>query len=148
MLGSADEFVRSYHYGVDYFSEISDRLGIARPTDYIIGSPLQAYAGAGTTTITRGLINARPKGNEFWDSLHVDPPVRWCASIYCFPPEGTLIDAREHPGHPLVKRTGAGRFGVTQLKWVSLAFTLSPINTAIRGYARVMSDAQDIRRAA
>lgn len=136
LLGSAKSFIRSGHLDIDHLSEIGERLGIARPTDYIVGQPVEVKdLGAGRTAVV-GHLNNSAKANELWDSLHLDPPIRWQASIYGFPPADAVVDAR-------VAKTsevkGATRFLVKALDWRSLAFTRNPVNTSIKGAARIVT---------
>jgi hypothetical protein len=148
LLNSADEFVRSGVLDLDHISEIGERLGIARPLDYIIGTPLAAYAGDDKRTNVTGLIlQGRAKADEFWDSL--TDGVRWAASIYGFPHHDGLIRVADDPDHELVKRTGARRFVVTGIYWRSLAITRNPICYSVNR-ARVLTyaDAAGLRRAA
>lgn len=136
LLGSAKSFIRSGHLDIDHLSEIGDRLGIQRPSDYIVGVPTEVKdLGDGRTGVV-GQLNNSVKAAEIWDSLHLDPPVRWQASIYGFPHQDAVVDARvTKAGNSM----GATRFLVKALDWRSLAFTRNPINTSIKGSARVVT---------
>jgi hypothetical protein len=41
LLDDAASFVSTGHLDIDHYSEIGERLGIANPTDYIIGVPVE-----------------------------------------------------------------------------------------------------------
>jgi hypothetical protein len=91
--------------------------------------------GGGRTGVVGELHKAgRAKADELWESLQADPPVRWQASIYGFPKAGQVIDCRVTKGGP-----PDTRFIVNGLDWRSLAFTRNPVNTAIKGYAHVVT---------
>ena len=138
LLGSADSFVKSGHLDIDHLSEIGERLGISRPSDYIVGVPTEVVDIGGGRTGVKGELHkaGRPKADELWDSLKADPPVRWQASIYGFPVPGQVVDARVAKSQDLM---GATRFLVKALDWRSLAFTRNPVNTAIKGSARIVT---------
>lgn len=138
LLGSADSFVKSGHLDIDHLSEIGERIGIARPSDYIVGVPTEVIDLGGGRTGVKGELHksGRPKADELWDSLKADPPIRWQASIYGFPVPGQVVDARVAKSQDLM---GATRFLVKSLDWRSLAFTRNPINTAIKGSARIVT---------
>lgn len=136
LLESAESFVKTGHLDIDHLSEIGDRLGIARPSDYIVGIPVEVKdLGGGRTGVVGELHKAgRAKADELWESLKADPPVRWQASIYGFPKAGQVVDCRVTKGGP-----EDTRFIVNGLDWRSLAFTRNPINTAIKGAARIVT---------
>jgi hypothetical protein len=138
LLDSADRFVKTGHLDIDHISEIGDRLGIPNPTDFIVGVPTEVKdLGDGRTGVVGELHKkGRAKADELWDSLKAEPPVRWQASIYGFPVPGAVVDARVAKAEDLM---GATRFLVKSLEWRSLAFTRNPVNTAIKGAARVVT---------
>lgn len=139
LLDSAESFVKSGHLDIDHLSEIGERMGLARPSDYIVGVPTEVKdLGDGRTGVIGQLHKAgRTKADEVWDSLKADPPVRWQASIYGFPVPGEVIDARV--ARASVDLMGATRFLVKSLDWRSLALTRNPINTSIKGSARIVT---------
>ena len=143
LLDSADYFVKSGNLDIDHLSELGERIGIPDPTSYIVGKPLEVKdLGDGRTGVVGQIRQAgdgksdatKNKFDEFWDSLQSDPPVTWQASIYGFPKSDQVIDCRtgtcEH---------GATRFLVKGIEWRSLAFTRNPINTSLKGHARIVS---------
>lgn len=138
LLNSADSFVKSGHLDIDHLSEIGDRLGLQNPTAYIVGNPTEVKdLGDGRTGVVGELHKAgRAKADELWESLKADPPIRWQASIYGFPMPGQLVDCRVTKAE---NTFGATRFLVKGLDWRSLAFTRHPINTAIKGNARIVT---------
>ena len=138
LLNSADSFVKSGHLDIDHLSEIGERLGIQRPTDYIVGVPTEVKdLGGGRTGVIGELHKkGRAKADELWESLKADPPVRWQASIYGFPVPGQVIDARVSKAQDTM---GATRFLVKGIDWRSLAFTRNPINTSIKGAAHIVT---------
>jgi tetratricopeptide (TPR) repeat protein len=138
LLGSSQSFLKSGHLDIDHLSEIGDRLGIANPSSYIVGNPVEVRdLGGGRTGVVGELHKSgRPKADELWESLKADPPVRWRASIYGFPLPGQLIDCRVTKAE---NTCGATRFLVKGLDWRSLAFTRNPINTSIKGSAQVVT---------
>lgn len=145
LLGSAEAFLRSGHLDIDHKSEIGYRMGIANPTSYIVGRPVEVKdVGGGRTSVVGEVMRATDgsfdpttrKYDELWASLQTQPPVAWRASIYGFPIEGQLIDARITK---CAEAPDARRYVVKAIEWKSLAFTLSPINDAIKGVARIVS---------
>jgi hypothetical protein len=101
--------------------------------------------GGGRTSVVGEIRRAKdgvhdPDKNRFdafWDSLNSNPPVAWRSSIYGFPTADGLIDCTNPP--PGTKTYGATRYLVTGINWRSLAFTKSPINDAIKGVARILT---------
>lgn len=138
LLNSANSFLKGGHLDIDHISEIGDRLGIANPTSYIVGNPLEVKnLGGGRTAVIGELDKSgRPKATELWESLKADPPVRWQASIYGFPLPGEIIDCRVQKAE---NTYGATRFLVQGIDWRSLAFTRNPINTALKSTAHIVS---------
>lgn len=137
LLGSANSFVKNGHLDIDHISEIGDRLGIARPSDYIVGIPTEVKdLGNGRTGVIGELRRGCVKAEELWDGITATPPVRWQASIYGFPVPGQVVDARVAKSQDM---QGATRFLVKALDWRSLAFTRHPINTAITGAAHIVT---------
>lgn len=138
LLNSADSFVKSGHLDIDHLSEIGDRLGIQRPSDYIVGVPTKVKdLGGGRTGVVGELHQkGRAKADELWDSLKAMPPVRWQASIYGFPIPGQIVDCRVAKGGDFPEDT---RYIVNGIDWRSLAFTRNPVNTAIKGAAQIVT---------
>src|SRR6185437_3512682 len=136
LLESADSFVKTGHLDIDHLSEIGDRLGIQRPSDFIVGVPIEVKdLGEGRTGVVGELHKpGRTKADELWESLKAEPPVRWQASIYGFPKPGKVIDCRVAKGGD-----ADTRFIVEGIDWRSLAFTRNPVNTAIKGAARIIT---------
>ena len=138
LLDDAHSFISTGHLDIDHYSEIGERLGIANPTDYIVGVPLEVKdLGKGVTAV-RGELHksGRKKADELWSSLTAQPPVRWRASIYGFPKAGMVEDMRVSKSSD---PSGAKRFIVKGLHWRSLAFTRNPVNDAITGSAHVVT---------
>ncbi|MDE2232575.1 MAG: hypothetical protein KGJ90_00385 [Patescibacteria group bacterium] len=143
LLGSSDYFIKNGHLDIDHFSEIGHRIGIANPSAWIIGRPVEVKdLGDGRTGVV-GEIRRSADGkhdpinnkyDEFWDSLTSDPPVKWRASIYGFPTHDGLIDCKSTHCS-----SGATRFIVTKFRWESLAFTRHPVNDSLSGYAKVVT---------
>lgn len=140
LMGSAASFVKTGHIDIDHISELGDRLGIANPTSYIIGRPLEVKdLGGKRTGVVAEIFRAHDgkvdplahRYDSFWESLHTDPPVMWRSSIYGFPLDGQTEDHRD--------RGGNKRFVVKGIDWRSLAMTRNPINTDIRGYAKIVT---------
>ena len=143
LLGSSASFLRSGHFDIDHISEIGERIGVANPASYIVGRPTKVIdLGKGRTGCECEIFKSRdgvhdPKLHKYdmlWDSLNTEPSVRWLASIYGFPMEGMVEDCREK-----VCDKNAGRFLVKGIDWRSVAFTRNPVNTAIEGFAQVVS---------
>lgn len=142
LLDSADEFVKSGHCDIDHLSEIGHRLNIPNPESFIIGRPTEVKnLGAGRTGVVAEIMRSRdghnPQRNRFdafWDTLQLDPPVKWASSIYGFPaPEG-VIDCRSNSCS-----SGASRYHIKSMNWRSLAFTRNPVNDNIKGMAKIVS---------
>lgn len=141
LLDSAASFVRSGHIDIDHISEIGHRIGIRNPTSYIIGRPLEVNdLGSKRTGVVAEIMRSNdgsfdPDTNRFdafWKSLDCDPPVQWSASIYGYPTE---ID--DCTGKSC--ETGATRYVIKAIDWRSLAVTKNPINTSLRGYAKIVT---------
>lgn len=143
LLDSADSFIKTGHFDLDHISELGPRLGIPDSSSYIIGRPTEVKDLGDKRTGVVGEIRrsldgiSNPKANrfdDFWDSLQSDPPVRWQASIYGFPVSGNVEDCRDG-----TCKSGATRYDVKGIEWRSLAFTRNPINTSIKGYAKIIT---------
>jgi len=141
LLKSADSFVATGHLDIDHLSEFGSRLGIADPTTYIVGKPLQVKSMGDRRTYVEGEIRksidgrfdpVRNKYDEFWASLQSDPPVTWFSSIYGWPTD--MDDCTKS-----VCCSGATRYLIKSMDWRSLAFTRSPKNTALRDPTRIVS---------
>lgn len=136
LLNSAASFVKTGHLDRDHLSELGERLGIERPSDYIVGVPLEVRdLGKGETGVLGEMQKGRTQAEEIWSGLIAQPPVRWQASIYGFPLPGSIVDARVAKAGEAM---GATRFCVKAIDWRSLAFTRNPINTEV-GAARVFT---------
>src|SRR5690242_6874067 len=62
LLGGASAFVATGHLDIDHYSEIGERLGIANPTDYIVGVPVEVKdLGKGRTGVLGELHKAGRK---------------------------------------------------------------------------------------
>lgn len=142
LLDSADYFVSKGHFDIDHYSELGARIGIPNPSSYIIGRPTKVVdLGKGRTGVVGEIMKAKDgtvdaaqhKYDEFWESLQSDPPVRWQASIYGFPKADKVEDCRD--GHC----DTAWRFIVKGIEWRSLAFTRNPINTSLKGHAKIVT---------
>lgn len=145
LLEAAPQFVKTGHLDIDHLSEIGDRYGIANPTSYIVGKPIEVKDIGGKRTSVVGQIMrasdgsfdpAKNKYDEFWQSLTSDPPVAWRASIYGFPTSDGLVDCEKARGENCY---GAIRYLVKGISWRSLAFTRNPVNDAITGSARIIT---------
>jgi hypothetical protein len=146
LIDAAPQFIKTGNLDIDHISEIGHRYGIANPSAYIVGRPTEVKdIGGGRTSVVGEIMRSRDgthnpaanKYDEFWDSLMSDPPVNWRASIYGFPsPDGLVDCTKARAGE---KTYGATRFLVKGLSWRSLAFTRNPVNDAITGSARVLT---------
>lgn len=143
LLDSADYFIKSGNIDIDHLSELGHRLGIPDPTSYVIGRPTEVKdLGEGRTGVigeirrsADGKVDtAKNKYDEFWESLQTSPPVTWLASIYGFPKSDQVVDCRTG-----TCADGATRFLVKGIEWRSLAMTRNPINTSLKGHARIVS---------
>lgn len=141
LLDAGREFVLNGHLDIDHLSEMGARMGIADPSSYVVGVPLDVGATDGKHTFVRGEISrshdgrfdpVRNRYDAFWESLQRDPPVRWFSSIYGFPKD--LDDCRGG-----TCANGATRFVVKSIDWRSLAFTRSPKNLALTEPTRIVS---------
>jgi hypothetical protein len=141
LLDAAAAFIKSGHLDIDHISEVGERIGIANPTSYIVGVPIEVKdIGKGRTSVVGELhkpIEGKvSKADELWDSLQMDPPIRWRASIFGYPKAGGLIDCRFEK---CKDAPSAKRYVLKAMDWRSLAFTRNPVNDAIAGEARVVS---------
>jgi len=143
LLDSSKSFVKSGHIDIDHLSELGDRLGIANPMSYIIGRPTEVIdMGKGRTGVRGEIMRAKdgkhdPDKNRFdafWDSMQADPPVAWRASIYGFPLPGAVEDCRKSTCD-----SDATRFLVKGMDWRSLAMTRNPVNTDLKGAAKIIT---------
>jgi hypothetical protein len=143
LLDSADVFVKNGHIDIDHISELGHRLGISNPESYIIGRPTEVKdLGDGRTGVVAEIRRSadgshdpiRNKYDAFWDTMVSEPPVLWRASIYGFPDESGVIDCRESKCD-----SGATRYHITKMQWCSLAMTRNPVNTNIKGFAKIIS---------
>lgn len=143
LLDSAASFAKSGHLDLDHLSEIGERMGIANPMSYIIGRPLEVKdLGKGRTGVVAEIMRSndgsfdagRNKYDAFWQSLQSNPPVVWKSSVYGYPNSDSVTDCREEACDG-----GATRYLVKGLDWRSLAMTRNPINTAIKGVAKIVT---------
>lgn len=143
LMESADSFVKTGHVDLNHYSELGDRLGLADPLSYIVGRPTEVKdLGDKRTGVIVEIRRAADGSHDpiknrfdaFWDSLQTKPPVRWRSSIFGYPTEGGSIDcSKDACGY------GATRFLVKGISWKSLAFTTSPVNTDLKGHAKIVS---------
>lgn len=143
LLDSADAFLRRGHIDIDHLSEIGHRLipPLKDPASYIIGRPTQVKdMGGGRTAVVSEIFRAkdgvsRPEINRFdafWESLQGASPTPWRASIFGYPLQGEVEDCSR-----AVCPAGASRWLVKGIDWRSLAFTRTPVNDAITGFAQI-----------
>lgn len=135
LLDSSDTFLKSGHLDLDHLSEIGHRLGIPDPQRYIVGYPNTVHDIGEHRTAVKGTIFQNKDGtcdptkfvyDQFWTSLHTEPPTKWKASIY-----GIAKELGEKPG---VKR-----HVVKAIEWKSLAFTRRPVNQSLKGEASIVT---------
>jgi hypothetical protein len=145
LLNSAESFLKRGHVDLDHLSEIGASLNppIKDPESYIVGRPVTVKdLGEGRTGVVTEIFRSadgvsRPEINRFdafWESLQKTPPVVWRASIYGFPLAGEVEDCSK-----ATCSTGAARWLVKGLDWRSLAFTRTPVNDNITGYAQIVA---------
>lgn len=142
LLDSSEAFIRSGHIDIDHISEIGGRIGIRNPESYIIGRPTEVKdLGSKRTSVICEIMRAsdgshdpvKNKYDAFWDSLQSEPPVKWSASIYGFPTE--FDDCAEKA----CSVEGATRYVIKAINWRSLAFTRNPVNTSLKGFAKIVT---------
>lgn len=136
LMDSAEHFVKNGHLDINHYSELHARLNLpGSPSDWIIGHPTEVKdIGNGRTSIVGEIRRGAEKAEAFWKSMTSDPPVRWRASIYGFPPADGFTDCRKD-----TCVSGAQRFHITKMRWESTALTCSPINSSLTGFARVIT---------
>lgn len=143
LLGSAESFIGNGHLDIDHLSEFGARMGLADPASYIVGRPLEVKdLGGGRTSVVGEIRQSldgvsdprRNRYDDFWESLHSEPPVEWRSSVYGFPLPGMIEDCSSQMCYG-----GATRYLVKGFDWRSLAFTRNPKNTALQGYARIVT---------
>lgn len=78
LLDDAASFVSTGHLDIDHHSEIGERLGIANPTDYIVGVPTEVKDLGNAAPASWTSCKSGP-ADELWSSLTAQPPVRWRA---------------------------------------------------------------------
>lgn len=141
LLDSASSFVKSGHLDIDHYSEIGHRIGLSDPDSYIVGRPIEVTDLGGKRTGVVGEImrskdgNFDPANNKydgFWKTLQSDPPVKWLSSVYGFPYD--IENCTEK-----ACTNGAKRFVVKAIDWRSLAFTRKPVNTSLKGFAKIVT---------
>ena len=152
LLNSAQSFIATGALDIDHLSELGPRLGIPDPASYIVGRPLEVKSLPGKRTSVVGEIRRsldgshnpqRHRYDDLWDSLQSDPPVPWFASVYGFPLPGAVEDCTTGTcAH------GARRYLIKAMDWRSLAFTRNPVNTSLRGQAKIVTAKSMIARMA
>ena len=144
LLRSKDKFLASGHLDIDHLSELGDLYNIPNPKDFIVGRPLDVWAGPDKETWVLGEIAAQPDGvfnpdrnkaDGLWKCLTENPEVIWRSSVFGYMGSDTL-DCRTDicPGHGDVSR-----FLVKSFDWCSLAFTRNPVNDAIKHACRIVA---------
>jgi len=144
LLGSKDKFLATGHLDIDHLSELGDMYNIPNPQDYIVGRPLDVWAGPDKETWVLGEIHAQPDGvfnpdrnkaDGLWKCLTENPDVIWRSSVFGYMGSDTL-DCRTDicPGSGDVSR-----FLVKSFDWCSLAFTRNPVNDEIKHACRVVA---------
>jgi hypothetical protein len=75
LLDDAGPFIATGHLDKDHCSEIGERPGIANPTDYIVGVPLEVKDFGKGVTGVRGELHksGRRVADEIWSSLTTQP---------------------------------------------------------------------------
>lgn len=148
LLGSAKSFLAKGVIDIDHLSEIGHRVPNLPhpPAYYVIGRPAEVKdLGDGRTAVKAELFQpndsnpAAAKSEEVWNSLTTDPPTPWRASIYGFPTNDGYLDVRACKSGS-VETYGATRYLVSKMDWRSLALTRRPVNDAITGTARIVSE--------
>ncbi len=145
LLGSKDSFIKNGHLDIDHYSEIGDRLTppITNPASYIVGRPLEVKdIGHGRTAVVGEIARSadgktypeRYQYDMLWESLQQNPPVQWRASVFGYPIADQIEDCSR-----TTCTSGATRFLVKGLDWRSLAFTRTPMNDSIIGFARAIT---------
>jgi hypothetical protein len=143
LLDSAPYFIATGHIDIDHISELGHRYGIKNPNSYIVGTPLEVLdKGSGHTYVKSKLYknsdgDFNPKLYTYdmvWASLHTDPPAKWSASIFGYPKSDAFIDCSED----FCENTNATRYLVKGLEWHSLALTKSPVNSSLKGFAKIV----------
>lgn len=143
LLASADSFVRHGMCDINHFAEIGHKIGVNNPESYIIGRPTKVWDGGETRTFVECEIMRSADGvhdpvkhryDAFWDTLTSEPPVMWRSSIYGFPLPGAVEDCSTK-----TCESGAWRYLVKGIDWKSLAFTQTPMNDKLTGYARIVT---------
>ncbi len=141
LLDSANSFIKSGHLDLDHYSEIGHRLGLADPSSYIVGRPLEVVdLGKKRTGVVGEIMRSKDgsvdsaanKYDGFWKTLQSNPPVKWSSSIYGFPSD--IENCTEKACD-----SGATRFVVKSIDWRSLAFTRKPVNTSLKGFAKIVT---------
>ena len=138
LLAAAPSFIARGHLDIDHISEIGGELGIRNPQSWIVGRPTEVKdIGNGRTSVVGELTKA-DRAEALWKSLKGETASGkpWRASIYGFPTNDGLVDARLQK---CAEFPSATRFVVKAINWTSLAFTQNPINDAITGSARLVS---------
>lgn len=141
LLNSADSFIKNGHTDVDHLSEIGARYGIANPSSYIIGHPLEVTdLGNQRTGVVIEIMQSndgstdiqKNKYDEFWDSLQKN--TRWMASVFGYPIHGLIDDCSE-----VACSHGATRYLIKGLDWRSIAVTKNPMNQTLTGNAKIIT---------
>lgn len=145
LLNSKDSFLADGHIDIDHLSEIGASLNppIPNPNSYIVGVPLEVNdLGGGRTEVVCEISQSSdgsfdPKAHQYdmlWESLNRNPPVKWRASIFGYPIAEKIEDCSQ-----TTCSHGATRYLVKGIDWRSLAFTRTPMNDKIKGFARIIS---------
>lgn len=141
LLGSKDKFIKAGHIDIDHLSELGHQYGIPDPNSWIVGRPLDVWAGPNKETWVLAEINKsfdgsfnpeKSKSDAIWKSLTDTPPTLWRSSVFGYM-GGDTEDCRTNTCD-----SGPARFLVKSFDWCSLAFTRSPVNDGIANPARVV----------
>jgi hypothetical protein len=141
LMDSAGSFIKSGHLDLDHYSEIGHRLGLADPNSYIVGRPVEVNdLGNKRTGVVGEIMRSKdgtfdPSHNKydgFWKTLQSSPPVHWSSSIYGYPSD--IENCTEK-----ACSSGATRYVVKAINWRSLAFTRKPVNTSLKGFAKIVT---------
>lgn len=149
LMDSAASFIKSGHLDMEHFSEIGHRIGIRDPNSFIVGRPIEVKdIGMGRTSVVGEIFRApdgihdpvRNRYDALWDTLQPavkggdTPLVEWRASIFGFPVGEEVLNCRTE-----TCPSGATRFEIKAMSWRSLAFTRTPVNDSLTGFARIIT---------
>ncbi len=132
LLASANYYVSYGNVDLDHMTLVGYKLQLPHvPQWYELGNPLEVVDLGNYKTEILWQCKRNPRGFDpennvydfFWQSLFLDPPTKWRASI-------------AGPIHEVDDKVEGHRYVVEKMQWINTAVTKVPVNYNIEGIAR------------